>query len=37
MYIETLSKVLPKVGKIYVVDSEQKTLLPLLSLEGGKK
>ncbi|HDN85253.1 MAG TPA: FtsH protease activity modulator HflK [Candidatus Aerophobetes bacterium] len=37
MYIETLSKVLPRVGKIYVVDSEQKTLLPLLSLEGGKK
>lgn len=37
IYIETLSKILPQVGKIYVVDSEQKTLLPLLSLEGGKK
>ncbi len=37
LYLETLAEVLPEVGKIYVVDSEQKTLLPLISLEGEKK
>ena len=38
LYLETLTEVVPKVGKIYVVDSEQKTILPLLSLgEGGAK
>ncbi len=36
LYLETLAKVLPQVGKVYVVDSEQKTILPLLSLEGEK-
>lgn len=36
LYLETLAKVLPRVGKVYVVDSEQKTILPLLSLEGEK-
>jgi len=36
LYLETLSEVLPRVGGVYVVDSEQKTLLPLLSLGGEK-
>ena len=36
LYLETLAKVLPQVGKVYVVDSDQKSILPLLSLgEGG--
>jgi len=38
LYLETLAKVLPRVDKMYVVDSEQKSILPLLSLgEGGIK
>ncbi|MBE0479090.1 FtsH protease activity modulator HflK [Candidatus Aerophobetes bacterium] len=37
LYLETLTEVLPRVGKIYVVDSEQKSILPLISLEGEKK
>lgn len=34
LYLETLTEVLPRLGKIYIVDSEQKSILPLLSLEG---
>ena len=37
IYLETLSDILSRVGKIYVIDSEQKTILPLLSLGEGKK
>lgn len=37
LYLETLTEVLPRVGKIYVVDSEQKAILPLLSLQGERK
>ena len=37
LYLEALTQVLPRVGKIYVVDTEQKTILPFLSLKGGEK
>lgn len=39
LYLEMISEVLPKVGQKYIVDSEQKNLLPLLNLgnEGGVK
>jgi membrane protease subunit HflK len=39
LYLETLNEVLPRVGRKYIIDSEQKGLLQLLSLEekgGGK-
>ncbi len=37
LYLETLEKIMPKIGTKYVIDSEQKGILPLLSLnEGGK-
>lgn len=32
MYLETMQKVLPKVEAVYVVDSEQRSVLPLLDL-----
>jgi membrane protease subunit HflK len=35
MYLEAMQEVLPKVTDIYVVDKEQKTLLPLLDLGKG--
>jgi len=39
LYLETLNEVLPKIGRKYVVDSEQKGLVQLLRLEekGGEK
>lgn len=39
MYLETMSKVLPKVDKKYIIDPQQKSILPLLQLsqEGGKE
>ena len=40
MYLESIQEIFPKLGKIYIVDSDQKNLLPLLNLalpEGGKK
>ncbi len=39
LYLETLNEVLPKLGRKYIIDSEQKGLLPLLYLDekGGKK
>ncbi len=37
MYLETLQKILPEVEKIYIVDEEQKGLLPLLNLDKGGK
>ena len=36
LYLETMEKVLPKLGEKYIVDSEQKNLLPLLNLGGEK-
>ncbi len=36
LYLETLGEILPKMGRKYIIDSEQKTILPMLSLtEGG--
>jgi len=32
IYLETLKDLLPKIGKKYIVDAEQKNLLPLLNL-----
>jgi len=32
LYLETLKEVLPKLGQKYIIDSEQKNLLPLLNL-----
>ena len=40
LYLEAMEKILPKLGNKYIVDAEQKNLLPLLTLgnpEGGKK
>jgi len=40
LYLEAMQQILPKLGRKYIVDSEQKNLLPLLTLgqtQGGKK
>lgn len=40
LYLETIKRVLPNLGDIYVIDSEQQNVLPLLDLKnawGGKK
>ena len=40
LYLEAMQRILPKLGSKYIVDAEQKNLLPLLTLgkpEGGKK
>jgi len=40
LYLESMQKVLPRLGNKYVVDADQNNLLPLLNLgkpEGGKK
>jgi len=39
LYLETLNEVLPKIGRKYIIDSEQKGLVQLLQLEekGGVK
>ncbi|UCB47356.1 MAG: FtsH protease activity modulator HflK [Spirochaetota bacterium] len=34
LYLETMNEVLPKIGRKYIVDSDQKGLVPLLRLEG---
>lgn len=36
LYLETMRQVLPQVSEIYVLDKDQKSLLPLLNLTGGK-
>jgi membrane protease subunit HflK len=36
LYLETMQEVLPKIKKKYIVDHDQKTLLPLLNLEPTK-
>jgi len=33
LYLETLEKIMPKIGTKYIIDSEQKGILPLLSLD----
>lgn len=33
LYLETLSSILPKAGKVYIMDSQEKSILPLLRLE----
>jgi len=37
LYLEAFGALLTKTKKVYVVDKEQQTLLPLLNLEGGSK
>ena len=40
LYLEAMQKILPRLGNKYIVDAEQKNLLPLLTFgktEGGKK
>ncbi len=38
LYLETMQKLLPKFGKVIVIDSRQKNILPLLDLmKGGKQ
>ena len=33
LYLETLERIMPKIGTKYIIDSEQKGILPLLSLD----
>ena len=33
LYLETIRSVLPNLGEIYIIDSEQKNVLPLLNLK----
>lgn len=35
LYLETMKKVLPKLGKKYLIDEDQKNVLPLLNLKNG--
>jgi membrane protease subunit HflK len=37
LYLETMKEVLPKLGKKYLIDEDQKNVLPLLNLETGNK
>ena len=38
MYLETMETILPKLDKVYIVDEEQKGVLPLLNIDrGGQK
>jgi modulator of FtsH protease HflK len=37
LYLETMQKVLPKMEKVYIVDDDQKGVLPLLNLQKGGK
>jgi len=37
IYLETMRKVLPKVTEIYVIDKEQRSVLPFLDLSDGKR
>lgn len=37
MYLETMQQVLPKVSEVYVIDKEQRSVLPFLDLSGAKK
>jgi len=33
LYLEAMAKLLPKIGKLYVLDEEQRSILPLLRLD----
>ena len=35
LYLETMVEIMPKVEKLYIVDEDQKSLLPLLNLDKG--
>jgi len=35
LYLETMTKILPKFGRKIIIDQDAKGLLPLLNLEGG--
>lgn len=37
LYLETMSEILPKIEKVYIVDEKQKGILPLLNLDKGGK
>ena len=37
LYLETMESVLPKVSEVYVIDKEQRSLLPLLNVGPTKK
>lgn len=37
LYLETMKDVLPKLGKKYLIDEDQKNVLPLLNLETGNR
>lgn len=37
LYLETMQKILPNVDKVYIVDEDQKGILPLLNLDKGGK
>ncbi len=37
LYLETMETVLPKVSEVYVIDKEQRSLLPLLNVGSAKK
>ena len=37
LYLETMQKILPNVEKIYIIDEDQKGVLPLLNLDKGGK
>lgn len=37
LYLETMMKILPQLKEIYIVDEEQKSILPLLELDRGSK
>jgi len=37
LYLETMAKILPEIKDIYIVDEEQKSILPLLELGGERK
>jgi len=36
LYLESMADILPQAKALYIVDSDQKTLLPLLRLESGQ-
>ncbi len=36
LYIETMAEVLPQLSEVYVIDKEQRSLLPLMDLSGSK-
>jgi len=37
MYIETMQEVLPTVKDIYVIDKDQRSILPFLDISGSKQ